>query len=82
MKRDFSTGLRGAVVTPEAGKQRITIRLDCRIIEHFKRCVHEAGGGNYQSLINEALKAHIDGADQALEKRLRRIIREEMRAAR
>ena len=82
MKTDFSAGVRGPVVEPEPGKQRITIRLDTRVLDHFKRCVHDAGGGNYQTLINEALKAHIDGADKALEKRLRRIIREELRAAR
>lgn len=36
------------------------------------------GGGDYQSLINEALKAHIKQQGETLEATLRRIIREEM----
>ena len=40
------------------------------------------GGGNYQTLINEALNAHINGgAHGQLEKTLRQVIREELRAA-
>lgn len=78
---EFRKGRRGAVVRPESGKVRITIRLDAEIIEHFKRRVHDLGGGNYQTLINDVLKQHVRGEDQALEKRLRRIIREELRKA-
>jgi hypothetical protein len=37
-----------------------------------------AGGGNYQTLINDALRAHINAGNGALEQTLRRIIREEM----
>lgn len=71
---DFSKAKRGAVVPPEAGKTRITIRLDADIIEHFKaRC---SGGGNYQSMINDTLRAAING--EALEDTLRRIVREEL----
>ncbi len=52
---DFSKGRRGAVVTPARGKSRITIRLDDEILNWFRREVHKAGGGNYQTLINHAL---------------------------
>jgi hypothetical protein len=38
------------------------------------------GGGNYQSLINEALKAHIKQQGESLETTLRRVIREEIKA--
>jgi uncharacterized protein (DUF4415 family) len=78
---EISKGSRGPVVRPESGKVRITIRLDAEIIEHFKRRVNDLGGGNYQTLINDVLKQHVRGEDQALEKRLRRIIREELRRA-
>ena len=81
MTDDFSKGKRGPVVRPDSGKVRITIRLDPEIIDHFKRIVHESGGGNYQTLINDALREHIRGVDQSLEKRLRRIIREEIKKA-
>ena len=78
MSEDFSKGKRGPVVKPDPGKVRITIRLDGDIIEHFKKIVHEAGGGNYQTLINEALRKHIQADDNGLEKTLRKVIREEL----
>ena len=81
MSDDFSKGKRGPVVRADTGKVRITIRLDPEIIEHFKRIVNEAGGGNYQTLINDTLREFVRGTDQVLEKRLRRIIREELKKA-
>ena len=74
---DFSKARRGAVIPPALGKTRITIRLDNELIEWFKARVNEAGGGNYQSLINEALKDYVK--QQGLERTLRRLIREELR---
>jgi len=75
---NFSKSKRGAIV--KTAKERITIRLDPDIIEWFRDRVR--GGGNYQTLINEALREHIErqsGAD--LESTLRRILREELSAA-
>ena len=46
---DFRRGKRGAVVTPTAGKTRITIRLDEDILAWFRDQVHKSGGGNYQT---------------------------------
>ena len=74
---DFSKARRGAMVPPAAGKTRITIRLDSGVIDWFRAQVNEPGGGNYQSLINEALKSHI--TKHGLERTLRRVIREELR---
>jgi uncharacterized protein (DUF4415 family) len=74
---DFSKARRGAVVPATPGKTRITIRLDTDVIDWFKAQVNEVGGGNYQSLINETLKGHIN--QQGLERTLRRLIREELR---
>jgi uncharacterized protein (DUF4415 family) len=81
MKReyDFSKGKRGAVVPPEPGKTRITIRLDNEILGHFRKRVHEMGGGNYQSLINDALREHIRRG--GIEAAVRRAVREELRGA-
>ncbi len=81
MSEDFSKGKRGAVVKPDPNKVRITIRLDADVIEHFKKLVHEAGGGNYQALINQALREHIQAHDKSLEDTLRRVIREEIKKA-
>jgi uncharacterized protein (DUF4415 family) len=78
---DFSKAKRGAVVSAPAGKTRITIRLDDEVIDWFKERVEEAGGGNYQSLINTALREHIRHEQEPLEKTLRRVLREELRKA-
>jgi uncharacterized protein (DUF4415 family) len=74
---DFSKAKRGAIVPAVPGKTRITIRLDNEVIDWFRAQVNEAGGGNYQSLINEALKAYVK--QRGLETTLRRLIREELR---
>jgi uncharacterized protein (DUF4415 family) len=78
---DFSKAKRGPVVPAPRGKTRITIRLDADILEWFRQQVERAGGGNYQTLINEALRQHVRRAREPLEATLRRVIREEMRHA-
>ena len=60
------------------GKTRITIRLDDDILAWFRAQVHAMGGGNYQTLINNALREHMQQRQEPLEKILRRVIREEM----
>lgn len=76
---DFSKGKRGAVVTPAPGKTRITIRLDDDVLAWFRQAVNEAGGGNYQTLINNALREYISQRQEPLEKVLRRVLREELK---
>ena len=76
---DFSKGRRGPVVPVPKGKARITIRLDEDVLKWFRKQVEDAGGGNYQSLINSALREHIRQVDEPLEKTLRRVLREELR---
>jgi uncharacterized protein (DUF4415 family) len=78
---DFSTAKRGPAVRAPKGKTRITIRLDDDVLEWFKDRVEESGGGNYQSLINAALREHIGRSDEPLETTLRRVLREELRSA-
>ena len=75
---DFSKGKRGPIIPLMPNKIRITIRLDNDIINWFKNKVHKAGGGNYQSLINEALHKYIEAENESIEDVLRRIIREEL----
>jgi uncharacterized protein (DUF4415 family) len=83
MKREynFRDAKRGAVIPASKGKTRITIRLDDEILAWFREQVERAGGGNYQTAINEALRQHIRRADEPLERTLRRVIREELRRA-
>ncbi len=73
---DFSEGKRGSVV--KSAKERITIRLDPDLIQWFKDQVR--GGGNYQSLVNGALRQHVQRQGEPLEDTLRRVIREEIHA--
>jgi uncharacterized protein (DUF4415 family) len=78
---DFSKARRGAVVPPSGPKARITIRLDRDIIDWFKTQVEAHGGGNYQSMINDALRNHIGSKSDSLEKMLRKVVREEIQKA-
>ena len=75
---DFRKGRRGAVLRAASGKTRITIRIDDDILQWFRRQVHKAGGGSYQTLINDALRIFAESAEQNLEDTLRRVLREEL----
>ena len=75
---DSTQAKQGAVGTSAPNKTRITIRLDNDVLNWFRNQVHEAGGGNYQTLINEALRQYIQVQDNSLEKTLRKVIREEL----
>ena len=76
---DFSKGRRGAVVTATPGKTRITIRLDDEVLAWFRNLVNESGGGNYQTLINKALREYISRQQEPLETVIRRVLREELK---
>lgn len=76
-EHDFGRGRRGALDPLPAGKTRITIRIDDDVLDWFRNRVTETGGGNYQSLINGALRDYIHR--ETLEEILRRVVREELR---
>ena len=76
---DFSRAKRGPVLPVPTGKTRITIRLDDDILAWFRQQVHAAGGGNYQTLINQALRRVMDQGSEPLEMVMRRVVREEIR---
>ena len=78
---DFSQGKRGAVAPAPQGKTRITIRLDNEVLDWFREQVNIAGGGNYQSLINAALRQHIERQQEPIEEIFRRVLREELSQA-
>jgi uncharacterized protein (DUF4415 family) len=78
---DFSKGNRGAVIPVPKGKTRITIRIDDDVLDWFRGMVDEAGGGNYQTLINNALREYITNRQEPIEMILRRVVREELTAA-
>ena len=61
---------------PEPGKTKISIRLDNTVIEFFRSAVDRAGGGNYQTLINDALLEHIHRRSTL--DAVRQVVREEL----
>ena len=76
---DFTKAKRGPVVRVPAGKTRVTIRLDNDILDWFRAQVDNAGQGNYQTLINDALREYLARKREPLESTIRRVIREELR---
>jgi len=80
--RDFSKGRRGAVVPVPHGKTRITIRVDTDVLDWFREQVNVAGGGNYQTLMNDVLRRHVEGREERMEDLLRRVVREELQRPR
>jgi uncharacterized protein (DUF4415 family) len=70
---DFSKGRREPVVKVPPEKIRVTIRLDKDILDWFRQQVDDARGGNYQTLINDALRGFVHR-----EPTLRRVIRDEL----
>ena len=73
---DFTNAKRGPVLPPEPGKTKISIRLDNRVLEYFRNIVDQAGGGNYQTLINDALVGYIQ--QQSMLEAVRQAVREEI----
>jgi uncharacterized protein (DUF4415 family) len=73
---DFSKARRGPVIRIPRGKTRITIRIDGDVLEWFRKQVHAAGGGSYQTMMNRALREHMERQEEPLEDTLRRVLRE------
>jgi uncharacterized protein (DUF4415 family) len=78
---DFTHGKRGPVLPVAPGKTRITIRIDSDVLDWFRVAADRSGGGSYQTLINQALREHMQSQKEPLEATLRRVVREELRAA-
>jgi uncharacterized protein (DUF4415 family) len=78
---DFLKAKRGSVLPVPKGKTRITIRIDDDVLAWFKDQVRKAGGGNYQTLINQALREYARNEGEDLEETLRRVVREELKKA-
>jgi hypothetical protein len=66
------------VLATPRGKTRITIRIDTDLLDWFRQEVNRVGGGNYQTLMNDALRDHVEAKREKLEETLRRVVREEL----
>ena len=71
---NFGKGRQGAVIPTPSGKTRITIRIDDDVLEWFRKQVHAAGGGNYQTMMNKALRETMERQEEPLEATLRRVL--------
>ena len=78
---DFSQAKRGPIAPSFGKKTRITIRIDADVLNWFREEVNKSGGGNYQRLINDALRAHVQSQRGELVATLRKVIREELASA-
>ena len=57
-------GRRGGVVPVPHGKTRITIRIDTDVLDWLREQVNAAGGGNYQTSMNDVLRRYIEGREE------------------
>jgi uncharacterized protein (DUF4415 family) len=76
---DFSQAKRGPVVKSDPGKTKISIRLDKSVIDAFRALADQAGGGSYQTLINDALVAYLH--QHTVLEAVRQVVREELGSA-
>ena len=79
---DFSKGKRGSIISLAPGKTRIPIRIDDDVPEWFKATIDPDGGGDYQTMMNKALREFMTAMRQPIEESLRRVVREELAAYR
>jgi len=77
---DFTGARRGAVTTTGPGKTKISIRLDNRVLDHFRSVVEKTGQGSYQTLINDALVGYIH--QKSILNVVRQVVREEVAGSR
>lgn len=76
---DFTDAKRGPAAPLEPGKTKVSIRLDNQVLNYFRNLVEQAGGGNYQTLINNALVNYIQ--QQSVLDAVRQAVREELQSA-
>lgn len=77
---DFSRAKRGAIDPLQKGKSEIKFTVDNDVLDWFRARVHETNGGNYQTLMNLALREYVTSHGENLEEMLRRIVRQELKA--
>ncbi len=78
---DFSQAKQGPIAPSFGKKTRITIRIDTDVLNWFREEVNKSSGGNYQRLINDALRAHVQSQQGEFVATLRKVIREELASA-
>ena len=75
-KYNASKGKRGEVIS-SPGKTKITIRIDNEVLDWF-RAQGDKSGGNYQTMMNDALRAFTESKEGYAEAMVRKVLREEL----
>lgn len=76
MLKEYDFSKAELIVPPKDPKKtRICIRIDTKTLNWFRQRVREAGGGNYQTMINYALKEFINRHNNKAEIMLTGLIR-------
>jgi uncharacterized protein (DUF4415 family) len=75
---DFKNARRGAIVSAQSGKTRITIRIDDDVLDWFRHQADQVGGGQYQRLMNDALRQYVNQQQRPIEEVIRMVVREEL----
>lgn len=76
----FDDAEQGPVIQPQPGTTQITIRVDTDTLNWFRSQAHQAGGGNCQTLINEALRLYIQSQEARPERTPKRITRKKLQS--
>ncbi len=58
-KYDFSRAKRGAVVPLPKGKSEIRFAIEDELLDWFRAQIRKTNGGDYQVLMNEALREYV-----------------------
>jgi hypothetical protein len=74
---DLTGAVRGPVFPMPPGHTRMTLVMDDEVMDWFRDKVDRAGGGNYQVLINDVLREHVQQRE-TIEETFRRVLREEL----
>jgi hypothetical protein len=69
-----------SIVKVPAGKQKSLSGSTATLFNWFRDVVDSAGGGNYQTLMNQALRDYIEGRTPKMQDTFRRILRQESKA--
>ncbi len=75
---DFSRAKRGAIDPLPRGKSEIKFAVDDDVLDWFRAQTHTTNGGNYQALMNHALREYVSKHGENFEDVIRRVVRQEL----
>lgn len=78
-KNDSSQTKHGSFFSLPSGQTScITIRLDNDVLNWFRQQAHQAGSSDYEAIVNDALRQHIEQQNESFHDSVSRILRQEL----